>query len=234
MVTTALDVQKRKRIEQKGKHRPDKMVRGKLPDGSSKLGKLPTRDRNAANEAAADDKYCKAIDKISSVFGRQRRSETTAAEHRMYMRVLDGWLVREGFGSYVEVVINKAGSIVAVRARRDADGVMKVLRPQMLIAHLLQMAQGAASTPKGGHAADIAARSGQEAVTVCGKRSQMKRTEGAYGYGAYADEPWSLQAFQKRVYAVRAHARAPEKEREGEIIMRESAQGGRERCSIPT
>ena len=141
MVMTAQDAQQRKRIEQKGKHRPDKMVRGKLPEGSSKLGNLPTRDRGAANEAAADDKYCKAIDKISSVFGQHRRSETTAAEHRIYMRVLDGWLVREGFGSYVEVVVNKAGSIVAVRARRDAAGVKKVLRPQMLIAHLLQMAE---------------------------------------------------------------------------------------------
>jgi len=50
MVVTALDAQKLKRIEQKGKHRPDKMVRGKLPDGSSKLGKLPMRDRNATSE----------------------------------------------------------------------------------------------------------------------------------------------------------------------------------------
>jgi hypothetical protein len=30
-----------------------------------------------------------------------------------------------------------------------------------------------------------------------------RRKAGAYGYQAHADEPWSLQAYQKRVYAVR-------------------------------
>ena len=32
----------------------------------------------------------------------------------------------------------------------------------------------------------------------------MKFKKGAYGSGTCADEPWSLQAYQKRVYAVRA------------------------------
>ena len=42
-----------------------------------------------------------------------------------------------------------------------------------------------------------------EVASACGPRSQMKRRKGKFGYGAYADESWSLQAFQKRVYAVR-------------------------------
>ena len=33
---------------------------------------------------------------------------------------------------------------------------------------------------------------------MCGRRKACK-----YGSGAYADEPWSLQAYQKRVYALR-------------------------------
>ena len=35
-------------------------------------------------------------------------------------------------------------------------------------------------------------------------RSPVRRRKaGKFGQGAYADEPWSLQSFQKRVYAVR-------------------------------
>ena len=30
---------------------------------------------------------------VSNVFGKQRRSNTTADEHKMYMRIFDGWLV---------------------------------------------------------------------------------------------------------------------------------------------
>ena len=209
MVAAALAAQQRKRLEQKGKHRPDKMVRGKFPDGSCMLGKLPARDRKATSDVKADDKYCDAIDKIASVYGRLRRSETTAAEHRMYMRVIDDWLVREGFGSYIDADVDKCGRLLAVRARRNADGTNKVIRPQMLIAHLLQMAQGASSTPKGGHARDIAARAAKEAVTACGKRSMMKRTKGAFGY--MGRSPMSLGHCKRTrsAYMRCAHSRLP-------------------------
>ena len=66
------------------------------------------------------------------------------------------------------------------------------------------MAVGSQDTPKGTHASDILARAAQEAATACGKRSEMKRKKGQFGCGPYADEPWSLQAYQKRVYAVSA------------------------------
>ena len=46
----------------------------------------------------------------------------------MYIRLLDGWFVREGFGSYVEAVVVD-GRCVEVRARRRDDGTMKVLKP---------------------------------------------------------------------------------------------------------
>ena len=58
--------------------------------------------QGGGDAAAADKEYCNAINKISSVFGKQKRSNSTAAEHRMYMRMIDGWLVRKCFGSYVE------------------------------------------------------------------------------------------------------------------------------------
>ena len=209
MVLIAEAQQIKAKLLLKGKWRPEKMVRKKMPDGAGMLANVPQRRSSSrgADEAAAlvvDKKYCDAIDQVSAVFGRQKRSNSTAAEHKMYMRIIDGWLVRKGFGSYVEAEVDKHGVLVEVRARRTATGEIKVVKPQMLIGYLLEMASGSAQTPKGGHAGDLLARAGQEAVSACGPRSKMNLKKGTYGSGAYADEPWSLQAYQKRVYAVRA------------------------------
>jgi len=93
------------KLQVKGKRRPHAMVKKKMPDGIDALVDVPKRGAGAA----ADETYCAAIDNIASVLARQRRSETTAAEHRMYMRLFDGWLVRSGFGSYVEVEVDAHG-----------------------------------------------------------------------------------------------------------------------------
>ena len=54
----------------KGKFRPEKMVRKKMPDGSGMLAKLPERRKdNGLDAAAADKEYCDAIDKVAAVFG---------------------------------------------------------------------------------------------------------------------------------------------------------------------
>ena len=73
------------------------MVRKKLPDGAGLLEELPRRARLGAEEGdeAADAAYCAAIDKVSDVFGKQKRSQTTADEHKMYTRMIDSWLVRQ-------------------------------------------------------------------------------------------------------------------------------------------
>ena len=34
-------------------------------------------------------------------------------------------------------------------------------------------------------------------------KQEHQRTEGQYGYGAFKDEAWSMQALEKRIYAVR-------------------------------
>ena len=34
-------------------------------------------------------------------------------------------------------------------------------------------------------------------------KAEWQRPEGQFGFGAYKEEPWSLQAIEKRVYAVR-------------------------------
>ena len=81
--------------------RPEKMVRKKMLDGAGMIAKVPQRRKNAA-----DIVYCEAIDKVTKVLDNQLRSQKTskkaADEHKMYVRLFDEWLVREGFGSYFE------------------------------------------------------------------------------------------------------------------------------------
>ena len=207
MALMAANVALKAKLQLKGAHKPWKVVRGKMPDGAGLLASTPRRRTTQGDEAAADEEYCHAIRQVAGVFGQQKRAQSTADEHKMYIRLLDGWLVREGFGSYVTVVLDGSGQVVSVRARLRPDGTKKVMRAEMLIGHLLQMAEGSRETPKGGHAGDLLARAGQEVATACGPRSKMKRKAGKFGSGPYKDEPWSLQAYQKRVYAVRAQHR---------------------------
>ena len=53
----------------KGKCRPEKMVRRKMPDGAGLLADVPQRriDDAGGDAASADKEYCEAIDKLSSV-----------------------------------------------------------------------------------------------------------------------------------------------------------------------
>ena len=193
MMSLAQSQELKAKLQTKGKVRPHKMVSKKMPDGSTAaLTELPKR---LATGAAAEKAYCDAIDKVSGVFSRQRRSVSTAQEHKQYMRLFEGYLVRKNHGSYVSIVLDEHGMLAEVHAKRCAEtGEIKVVPPQMLIGWLLDMAVGSQDTPKGTHASEIHARAAQEAATACGKRSEMKRKKGQFGCGAYADEPWSLQA----------------------------------------
>ena len=91
------------RLQSKARLRPHALVRKKMPDGTGQLSELPDRARLAqqVGEDAADDAYCKAIATVTKTFGMNNRGQSTADEHAMYARLLDGWLVRQGFGSYV-------------------------------------------------------------------------------------------------------------------------------------
>ena len=122
MVLIAEAQQLKAKLMLKGKFRPEKMVRKKMPDGSGMLAKLPERRKDDGLDAAAADKeYCDAIDKVAAVFGQQKRANSTADEHKRYIRTIDGWLVRKGFGSFVEAEVDKHGQLVAVHARRTAS-----------------------------------------------------------------------------------------------------------------
>jgi len=76
MVLIAEAQQLKAKLMLKGKFRPEKMVRKKMPDGSGMLAKLPERRKDDGLDAAAADKeYCDAIDKVAAVFGQQKRRE---------------------------------------------------------------------------------------------------------------------------------------------------------------
>lgn len=75
MVRVAEAQQLKAKLMLKGKFRPEKMIRKKMPDGSGMIAKMPRRrrDQGGGDAAAADKEYCNAINKISSVFGKQKR-----------------------------------------------------------------------------------------------------------------------------------------------------------------
>ena len=67
-----------------------------------------------------------------------------ADEHKMYMRIFDGWLVRQGFGSFVSAEIEH-GRCVSLQPRRKADGTVKVVKAEIFVGYLLKMATGSSS-----------------------------------------------------------------------------------------
>ena len=141
MMSLAQSQELKAKLQTKGKVRPHKMVSKKMPDGSTAaLTELPKR---LATGAAAEKAYCDAIDKVSGVFSRQRRSVSTAQEHMQYMRLFEGYLVRKKHGSYVSIVLDEHGMLTEVHAKISAEtGEIKVIPPQMLIGWLLEMASG--------------------------------------------------------------------------------------------
>ena len=82
------------KLADKGRLRPHEMIRKKMPDGTGSLQDLPMRAHGAAAEdEAADGEYCKAIDRVTAVFGKQNRAQTTADEHKripMYVKLKRG------------------------------------------------------------------------------------------------------------------------------------------------
>ena len=111
------------------------MVMKKIPDGTGDLAELPRRRVDAPiGDEAADEEFCQAVARVASTFGKQKRSSSTVAEHVMYMRLFDGWLLENKHGSVVEAD-ESSRSIsgknwlprkVTLVPRRRADGSIKV------------------------------------------------------------------------------------------------------------
>ena len=94
MLLAAATANLKGKLSEKMRWRPTQMVMKKMPDGTAELSELPRRKADAVEgDEVADAEYCQAVARVANAFGRQRRSVTTAAEHVMYMRMFDGWLV---------------------------------------------------------------------------------------------------------------------------------------------
>ena len=72
MVLMAQAQQLKAKLMLKGKHRPEKMVTKKMPDGAGMIANVPQRKKTkgtkGADEAAADKEYCEAMDKVSNSY----------------------------------------------------------------------------------------------------------------------------------------------------------------------
>ena len=64
MVPIAAVRQAKAKLMLKGKHRPDKMVRKKMPDGTELLASVSERS-GPDEDADAERNFCAAIDKVS-------------------------------------------------------------------------------------------------------------------------------------------------------------------------
>ena len=135
MLVAAGNAQLKAKLHDKSRWRPTAMIMKKMPDGTRDLAELPRRRVDAPiGDEAADEEFCQAVARVASTFGKQKRSSSTVAEHVMYMRLFDGWLLENKHGSVVEAD-ESSRSIsgknwlprkVTLVPRRRADGSIKV------------------------------------------------------------------------------------------------------------
>ena len=96
---------KRKHLERKGATRKHKSIAGRLPAGAGDLESVPKgKDfvtSSQGHEALGVEAYCSAVRGATTTFKESHRDTTTAAEHDMYMRLINCWTERSGFGTYV-------------------------------------------------------------------------------------------------------------------------------------
>ena len=198
---------RRTQLKEKGKTRPHKQIVKRLPAGSGVLGAVPKgKDFTSGGTKQAVDinAYCEAVRGATETFKEGHRATSTALEHDMYMRLINCWAERSGFGTYVVRRENVGVDPPTVRAAKDErTGELMVLKPEMIVGLLLEMATGDENMPKGGHPEDLARLAATDDKNLAGPRGGWTRKKGDYGYGAHNDEPWSLQAMEKRIYAMR-------------------------------
>jgi hypothetical protein len=176
----------------------------RLPAGSGALGSVPKgKDfaRAGAKKQKTDvDAYCKAMRGATETFKEGHRATSTAIEHDMYMPLINCWAERSGFGTHVVGREDSDGQAPTVRAPLDdKTGLPMMLKPEMIVGLLLEMATGDENMPKGGHPDDLDRLAGTDEKNLAGRRIAWKRSRADYGYGAYGNEPWSLQAMEKRL-----------------------------------
>ena len=139
---------RRTQLKEKGTTRPHKQISRRLPAGSGVLVAVPKgKDYATAKKGGkkkADVKaYCKAVRGATETFKEGHRATSTALEHDMYMRLINCWAERSGFGTYVVPRENANGEAPTVCAAVEKrKRLPKVLKPEMIVGLLLEMATG--------------------------------------------------------------------------------------------
>ena len=94
---------RRTQLKEKAKHRPHKQIARRLPAGSGVLGAVPKGKDYALTEGGKKktdvDAYCQAVRGATETFKEGHRATSTAMEHDMYMRLINCWAERSGFGT---------------------------------------------------------------------------------------------------------------------------------------
>ena len=130
---------RRTQLKEKGKTRPAKQIARRLPAGSGALDAVPKGKDYAAvtkngKEQVDVNAYCQAVRGTTETFKEGHRATSTALEHDMYMRLINCWAERSGFGTYVVAREDANGEAPTVCAAVDEKtGLPKVLKAEMIV-----------------------------------------------------------------------------------------------------
>ena len=179
------------KMTQKAATRPEDVVFDRLPAGGGQVSKVPQRhDAEFSNleKAAGDAAFKEKVEKVAKVFRRCQRGRSTSKEHESYVLIFNDWLVKSGHGSFFKEVPGVKRGEESVVLETDESDAVKVIEPHLLSAWLLEMLANSELTPKGG----LRVRESSK-PQLCGSRSSWKKSQGKFGGGKNADEPWSMQ-----------------------------------------
>ena len=147
------------KLTAKGNGRETSKMRERLPASAATLTEPPRRrafEPGEAGEAA----WCTEMGNLSGTAFTEFRSPRTSYEYDVYTWAVNEYCIRrQGHGSYVEVVeagqsATSCSSTGFLKPTYDEQGRMKVMKPEMLLAVIMDMAAGSKEMPKDGHKDD--------------------------------------------------------------------------------
>ena len=101
LVTQSAQLQSR--LSAKGAVRESRKLEPKLPTGANDVKALPRR-RDFETAVDPTKAWAQAVDEATDNFGRVGRAKTTSHEHDQYMWGFCEYLIRQGFGAFVDKV----------------------------------------------------------------------------------------------------------------------------------
>ena len=143
------------KLTAKGIGRETSKMRERLPASAATLTEPPRRrafEPGEAGEAA----WCTEMGNLSGTAFTEFRSPRTSYEYDVYTWAVNEYCIRQGHGSYVEVVeagqsATSCSSSGFLKPTYDEQGRMKVMKPEMLLAVIMGLAAGSKEMPRDGH-----------------------------------------------------------------------------------